>query len=196
MKDDQHERIPPALPARAGSGDREARRELVEASYPLVRRWAFVRVGDDAEADDLTQDVMIRMLDRVHTWNQASLFESWLFAMVRNAATDRGRRRGRHRRFTEEVTLHVSVTPQPAPDPLRDVERAEQREALRTFFEELPTRQREVFDLVELQGLSAREAAEIMGVEAVSVRAHLFKARRTMRARLLEERPAIAEEYR
>ena len=65
---------------------------------------------------------------------------------------------------------------------------------VKAFFRELPLRQREAFDLVELQGLSSPEAAQRLGIEPVSVRANLFKARKALRARILEARPELAED--
>ena len=67
---------------------------------------------------------------------------------------------------------------------------------VRTFFGELPPRQREVFDLADLQGLPSTEIAARLGIEPVSVRAHLFKARRALRARILEAHPLLAEDVR
>jgi RNA polymerase sigma factor (sigma-70 family) len=61
------------------------------------------------------------------------------------------------------------------------------------LFAELPQRQREIFDLVDLQGLSPAEAADRTGMKAVSVRASLFKARKTIRARILASHPSYRE---
>ena len=58
-----------------------------------------------------------------------------------------------------------------------------------------PTPEREVFDLGDLQGLTSVEIAERLGIEPVSVRAHLFKARRALRARILEHHAELAEEW-
>ena len=65
-----------------------------------------------------------------------------------------------------------------------------------TFFDGLPTKQREVFDLVELQGLKAAEVAELLGLEASTVRVHLLRARRTIRSKVLERHPEFVEDYR
>ena len=67
---------------------------------------------------------------------------------------------------------------------------------VKAFFRELPDKQREAFDLVELQGLKASEAAVLLGLEASTVRVHLLRARRTIRAKVLEQHPALAEDYR
>jgi DNA-directed RNA polymerase specialized sigma24 family protein len=66
---------------------------------------------------------------------------------------------------------------------------------LDVLFQELPWRQREVFDLVELQGFDAAHVAELLDIEPVTVRAHLFKARRRLRASILETRPELVEDF-
>ena len=65
-----------------------------------------------------------------------------------------------------------------------------------TFFNALPSKQREVFDLVELQGLKAADVADMMGLEASTVRVHLLRARRTIRSKVLERYPEFAEDCR
>jgi len=71
---------------------------------------------------------------------------------------------------------------------------SEAAEVARSFFSQLPERQREVFDLVELQGYTAVEAAEMLAMSASTVRVHLLRARRTLRARIMERHPALAED--
>ncbi len=186
--------ISPKLIGEAKSGDRDALARLVEAAYPLVKRWALVQTGDPSDADDLAQDVMIRMIRKLDTWTAESRFESWLYAMVRNAALDGFRKQKRKRRAAHDPRVWEALIPSSAPDPGLAVEAGELRIMLNTFFEELPNRQRELFDLVELQGFSAVEAAELTGVEPVTVRAHLFKARRRIRSRILEQEESGPEE--
>jgi RNA polymerase sigma-70 factor (ECF subfamily) len=61
---------------------------------------------------------------------------------------------------------------------------------------ELPARQREVFDLCDLQGRTPAEIAEMLGMKAVSVRANLFKARAAIRRKILLTHPRYAAEAR
>ncbi len=75
------------------------------------------------------------------------------------------------------------------------ISRSEAAEVARAFFSQLPERQREVFDLLELQGYNATEAAEMLGMSASTVRVHLLRARRTLRARIMEQHPALAEDF-
>lgn len=187
-------RISTRLVSLARKGDEAALRELVESAYPMVRRWALVQTGDPADAEDLTQDVLVTMIRKLQTFHGDARFESWLYALTRNAALDRHRRTARARRSEDDPRTEREMKPSRPPDPARALAESELRTTLLELFRRLPERQREVVDLVELRGLSAAEAAELMGVEPVSVRAHLFKARRSLRSLILAERPELAEE--
>ena len=193
MSDDTHE-IPRELVLRARNGDEAALERLVGAAHPLVHRWALVHTGDPTEADDLTQEVLIRMIRHLHSFHGHARLGTWLYSVTRNAATDRHRRAGRRVRITEHPATREALVPAGSEDPAQALERRELRAMLGTFFDELPERQREIFDLVELQGRSAGDVADLLGLEPVSVRAHLFKARRRLRARILERRPELAED--
>jgi RNA polymerase sigma-70 factor (ECF subfamily) len=74
-------------------------------------------------------------------------------------------------------------------DPGARVDRERMTTFIRHFFRELPARQREVFDLVDLQGHDPAEVAEMIGLKAGTVRANLFKARASIRAHILELHP-------
>lgn len=186
--------IGPDLVARARDGDPEALSELVTLAYPTVRRWALVRTGDPTEADDLTQDVLVHVIERLDRYRGTSRFTTWLYAVTRNAAADRFRRGGRRRRLEDDPRTATEVTAEPAPTPDEGLRTSHIRDVVRTFFAELPPRQREIFDLADLQGLTSVQIAERLGIEPVSVRANLFKARRVLRARILERHPELLED--
>ena len=65
---------------------------------------------------------------------------------------------------------------------------------LETFLRELPHRQREVFDLIELQGMPTKMVARLIGIRTASVRGSLLKARRTLRRRILAAWPDVRED--
>lgn len=188
-------KIDSALVSRAQAGDEGALRELVTRAYPMVHRWALVRTGDPTEADDLTQDVLVQLVQRLSTYHHEATFTTWLYRVTRNASLDRHRRSERRRRAQESPQVVDSTLREPPPDPGDMADRSDLMRVVRTFFEELPPRQREVFDLGDLQGLTSVEIAERLGIEPVSVRAHLFKARRALRARILEHHAELAEEW-
>jgi len=182
------------LATRAREGDDVALAELVEKAAPVVRRWALVQTNDAADADDLTQDVLMRIVQRHENLPEPERFGAWLYRVTRNAATDRLRRRARRRdavQFEGGPDTFVSSSP----DPVQDAARGELRSRLDALFRELPRRQREVFDLVELSGIPAVEAAAILDIRPASVRANLLKARRKLRRRILEDWPDVAEDW-
>ncbi len=85
----------------ARQGDPQALRSLVLVAHPLVRRWALVQTGDPADADDLTQDVLVHMIRRLDRFEGRSAFTTWLYAVTRNAARDHQRARARRERMAE-----------------------------------------------------------------------------------------------
>jgi RNA polymerase sigma-70 factor (ECF subfamily) len=184
------------LVRKARDGDTAALRDLVTYAYPTVRRWALVHTGDPSEADDLTQDVLVQMIRRLGTYRGSSAFGTWVYAVTRNAAADRRRRANRRAHLKVDPGALVNLRPDVGESPDRAVDRARLGSLLRTFFDELPARQREVFNLADLQGFTSPEIAEMLGIEPVSVRAHLFKARRTLRVRILSANPDLVEDFR
>ena len=114
--------------------------------------------------------------------------------MTRNAAADRFRQRARQRHAVDSENILSGAVADNA-DPVGDAERSELGDLLKASFRDLPRRQREVFDLVELQGIPATQAAEILGIRATSVRGNLFKARRNLRRRILDVWPDVREDW-
>ena len=184
------------LVASARAGDEAALRALIRGAYPLVRRWSLVHLGDVVEADDLTQDVIVQMIQKLERFDGTSRFQTWLYAVTRNAARDRLRARGRRARAELDPRTWEALLPDAPSDPSQVGEVTLLRQSLEAFLRDLPDRQREILDLVDLQGMSAAEAAELMGIEPTTVRVHLFRARRHLRTRILEVRPELAERNR
>jgi len=169
--------------------------DLIDATAPHVRRWALVQTGDPTEADDLTQEVLIRMIRNLDALPAPPRLAGWLYTVTRNAAADRFRQRARQRQAAESERVLAEAVADGA-TPAGDAERGELGKLLQTSFRELPRRQREVFDLVELQGIPTTKAAEILGIRPTSVRGNLFKARRNLRRHILAVWPDVEEDWR
>ena len=185
--------IPGQLLVRARDDD-AALRDLIDAIAPPVRRWALVQTGDATEADDLTQEVLIRMIRNLDALPQPPRLAGWLYTVTRNAAADRFRSRSRQRTASDSAEI-LETAASDAPNPASEVARGELSDLLQSSFRRLPRRQREVFDLVELQGVPATQAAEMLGIRATSVRGNLFKARRNLRRQILAAWPDVQEDW-
>ncbi|MFN2637422.1 MAG: RNA polymerase sigma factor [Gemmatimonadaceae bacterium] len=180
------------LASLAAAGDDSAFTSLVIRYQPAVFRWALMFARDADEAEDLTQESFVLMHRGLRYYRSDGSLEAWLYRITKRAALQLRRKTRRRSR--------LSLSPSARPvrdvyttDPGGRVDRERIAEIIRELFTDLPLRQREVFDLVDLQGLSPEEAAERTRMKPVTLRAHLFKARRAIRARILATHPGYGE---
>lgn len=186
--------ISPALLQRARGGDTAALEEMVTRLYPVVRRWAYVHTGDAVDADDLTQDVLVQIVERLPTYRGDAAFGTWVWSVTRNAATDAGRKRTRRARILDRGEADALVRPSPPPDPAAAAEARWTARLLGAFLGELPERQRQVLDMADLQGMTSPEIGDRLGIAPASVRVHLLRARRALRAWILDHHPDLVPE--
>lgn len=176
----------------AAAGDDDAFRELVREVYPTLRRWALARTGNPDDADDVVQRTLIRMHRGLEDFSGEGRLTTWLYRILANAAIDLQRSRdagGARSRDSGDGSTS------PWPDPVRTVHAGRMAAAVRDFFNALPPRQREVMELVDHEGLRPVDVADMLGIEPVSVRANLFKARRAVRGAMLARYPELTEGY-
>ena len=173
------------------SGDHSAFAKLVTRVQARVQSWAMRFADDPDEADDIAQGVLIGLERGVRQYRGRSRFSTWLFAVTRNAAFNHRREDVRRAALRAERDMPGRTSAE-----VRDThdERAAASLVLR-YFDELPPRQRQIFELVDLRGESPVDVARTLGMRPVTVRAHLFKARRAIRARLLELHEPFMSEF-
>jgi RNA polymerase sigma-70 factor (ECF subfamily) len=184
----------PFLIRQARAGDPSAFERLAGSYRDRIYRWALVRTGDEDDAEDATQEALVRLHRGLEKFDGRSRFETWLYSVVRSATADVQRRKAKSLRLRERFAAWGSL--ETATDPIPVVDGLEVRRVgglVRVFLEALPARQREAMDLVDLQGVPQAEAAERLGVSPGTVRTHLFRGRRAIRARLLAAEPGIEE---
>ena len=175
------------LAVRARKGEREALGRLAGALRPLICRWALVMTGDPHDAEDVAQIVLMKMLASMEGFDGRSRVTSWVYRITRNASLDHQRSRRQDQRLAEKAEWSARAETPRLDDPLDDIEMKRTLRLIRTLLGELPMRQREVFDLVDLQGLKPREAADLLEMNPNTLRVHLFRARRSMRKEMLAQ---------
>lgn len=181
-----------ALIERARRGSTAAFEQLTALVHGRVRRWAGRLTGDPDDAEDVAQLVLLRLHANLDAFEGRSRLTTWLYRMTRNVALSRRRKERRRAALLARAPSDPDVSG-PSTDTNTDAERI--GELVRFHARRLSRRQREVFDLADLQGKTAGEIAEQLGVEPVTVRVTLLKARRAIRLRMLEAHPELLEEY-
>ncbi|MCZ6916562.1 MAG: RNA polymerase sigma factor [Gemmatimonadetes bacterium] len=182
--------IPGALVGAARAGDELAMESLLRLLYPLVSRWIRVKTGSPEDAEDVTQEVMLRIGKYIDRFDGRAKVTTWAYQITANEVADHYRRCSGGAPPEHEAS--VPATPAMAAEEIDDRTAAE---LVKTFFEALPGKQREVFDLADLQGFRASEVADMLGMNAATVRTHLFRARRVIRKKILEFNPELVEAY-
>ena len=148
--------------------------EIIEL-LPRLRRFARTLVGNPHDADDLVQIAIERALARSEQLRADAPLAGWMFGILRNAWIDETRGRVRRNRLFAPEELGAQVA-----DPMggRQAESLVVQEAVAR----LSAEQREVIGLVLIEGLSYREAADILGVPVGTVTSRLARAREIGRA--------------
>jgi RNA polymerase sigma-70 factor (ECF subfamily) len=176
-----------ALVTRSVTGDEAAFVVIVERFKPLVFRWAVALCGDADDAEDITQEVFLRVHRKLATFRGDGPVEGWLYRITRRVLL-RTRRKSARKPQTGNPSLDVYTT-----DPGARIDRQRAVDLIRAIAAELPMRQREVFVLCDLEGRTPSEAALLLGLKDVSVRASLFKARASIRRNMLKSHPHYRE---
>lgn len=167
---------------RSGVDREESARRLDAELRPRLRRYFRASGFTDTEVEDLVQEALLRVFRSVGGLREEERFLPWLFVLARNLARTAGaaRRREQERR-AEGVDLEAvagAVEPHPASRARARLARVQQVLGV------LPEQQRRCLILVARDGLSYREAADLLGLSALTVRNHLAAARRRLRAEL------------
>ena len=152
-----------------------------------VYRLARYSVGNREEAQDITQEVLVRLwrnLDRVDT---ASVWP-WLVRVTRNAAIDSLRRRGSYRAVVAEDPEDAAALRQASarPGPERETETADFRRHLEDALREVAEPYRSIVILREIEQLQYEEIATAMGMPLNTVKVYLHRGRRMLRTKLRE----------
>lgn len=163
------------LLAQIRTGDREAFGRLVDRHYELVYRVAFKWCGNQADAEDIAQEVTMKLAGAIAGFEGRSAFTSWLYRLTLNATRDFQRARGRHDVKTAAFAEMQALTEEPVSLP------DEQDSDLWQAVAGLPDKQRDAIMLVYSEELSHAAAAEIMGCKESTVSWHIHEAKKKLK---------------
>lgn len=154
----------------------DLRHGLIEL-LPRLRRLARALAGQATDADDLVQVAVERALRHAYQWRPNARLDAWVFGILRNAWLDelRSRRRRAQVFVPEEAGEHVGDA---------TIERQSDAMSVAAAMATLPDEQREVVALVLVEGLSYREASDVLEVPVGTVTSRLARARAALQQRL------------
>jgi RNA polymerase sigma-70 factor (ECF subfamily) len=162
----------------ARRGDRGAVDELLARYEPAIYRFGLRMCGDEESAREVLQETMLAAFRHLPGFRGDAALSTWLYQIARSCCIKA--RRGA--RPTTTLDEHV---PDPAPAPDLQVHAREIGAALATAIAALPTDQREVLVLRDVEGLSAEEAARVIGIEVGALKSRLHRARMALRESLV-----------
>jgi RNA polymerase sigma-70 factor (ECF subfamily) len=175
-----HEQLDSEIVRQIQSGEAAAFDELMRRYKRPVINFIFRMLGNAQDADDVAQDVFVRVYQNLDTWRPETKFSTWLFASARHAAIDRIRWRSRHRTESIESAPEIVASSGTA----EDVSAHEIGDQIAAAVAKLPEDQRTAVVLSEYQGMSYAEIAGVMRCSEKSVESRLYRAKQTLRTAL------------
>lgn len=155
--------------------------ERIESLYRRfhdnLKRFILHRVSDEAAAEDLLQEVFLRIHSRIDSLVDSSRVESWVFQIARNLIIDYYRSKKETEQIDESA---LSVEPEPEADASEHL-----APAIREFINELPEPYREALILTEFEGISQKELAERLGLSFSGAKSRVQRARAMLKDMLM-----------
>lgn len=176
-----------ALMALIAAGNEDAFAELVGRHQHAVVGTVAKMLGDPVEAEDLAQQVFLRVWKSARRYQPTAKFTTWLFTITRNLVFNESRRRARHREVSIDALEHGPATlPQheAAGRPDEELLQDELRRAVDAAIATLPENQRLAVVMRRYQETPYETIAEVLGTSVPSVKSLLFRARESLRVQL------------
>ncbi|MEP6508961.1 MAG: RNA polymerase sigma factor [Gemmatimonadales bacterium] len=162
----------------AGAGNGSAFEALYHEHLPQIYGLCLRMTGDESMAADLTQDIFIRIWKQLSSF-QGGNFGGWIYTLGRNVILNDQRAR---KRFAALVTFEDDVAAVEPPGPRISRETAL---TISSAIETLPPRGQVVFRMHDVEGYSAEEIGEFLGLSPATVRVHLHRSRKRLASVLL-----------
>jgi RNA polymerase sigma-70 factor (ECF subfamily) len=168
----------------ARSGDDTALEELLVRHEQQVYRFGLHMCGSEEDAKEVLQETLLAAFRGLHTFRGDAALSSWLYQVARTHCFRlRRRRAGEPSKLQplDAATAHVA-SEDAAPDMVSHARQV--GELLQTAILALPEAWREVLILRDVEGLTAEDAARVVGIEVRALKSRLYRARRQLREHL------------
>lgn len=178
---------------RVRDGDEDAFAEIVAAYQNRLIGIFYHMLRDQEAAEDLAQDVFLRIYRARHGYKPTAKFSTWLFRIANNLASNSRRSKGRRKEVPLNLRDSGPLGPRPeeklvaeksALMPTRQLDKSETREHVRAALDELNERQRLAVLLHKFEEMSYADIGDAMGMSPAAVKSLLSRARENLRGQL------------
>jgi RNA polymerase sigma factor (sigma-70 family) len=191
-KDTQNQGSDEALLVLYANGDPDAARLLAQRLVPRVLGYATRLLGDRAEAEDIAQEVMLRLWRAAPEWRSGEAqVSTWVYRVAANLCTDRLRS---VKRKGAQALDAVAEPEDGAPTVLSAMIVADRQAALQAALAQLPDRQREAVVLRHIEGLANPQIADVMQIGVEAVESLISRGKRALTAALAGRRHELGYE--
>ena len=162
--------------------------EFREHIWPFkdrLYRLALRVVGDSAEAEDVVQEVLVKIWRQEKDLSVINNIEAWCLRLTRNHAIDKLRGGYRKRKADLEDAPPLTTSTTDRPD--RQAEWSDTFSHIRKLIAQLPEKQRVVIHLRDIEGHSYQEIADSLEITMAQVKTNLFRARKAIREKLIKQ---------
>jgi RNA polymerase sigma-70 factor (ECF subfamily) len=169
------------LITKAGRGDRDSFREIYQRASGYVYTLAYRVTNTKHDAEEVTQDVFLKIHHSLNSFKFESSFKTWLYRIAVNTALNHAKKRSRvTTREVEEVFENPATVTQP--DAAKGLEAGETEHQLKILLDQLNPDQRACIVLREIEGVDYQGIANSLGININTVRSRLKRARETLMA--------------
>lgn len=174
---------------RVKQGDEAAFKTIVETWQKMVYSTALGIVHNEADAEDIAQEVFVKVYHSIHTFKGDAKFSTWLYRVTVARAIDHERKKKSKKRFAFVTSLFGDsgeeiIHPADFNHPGVSLDKKETTAILFAAVKQLPEKQRIAFTLNKLEGLSHAEVSDIMKTTVTAVELLVHRAKANLRKKL------------
>lgn len=161
----------------------EAFKTRVLPTKDKLYRFAYKMLGDSEEAQDIVQEVFVKVWNKRDEMDKLENMEAWCMRVTRNMSLDK--LKSKKRKLTDSLDQTMEVSMGDKVTPYRSTEMNDMMQNIGRYIASLPEKQKQVIQLRDVEGYSYKEIGDILEIDINQVKVNLFRARKSVRDNLL-----------
>ncbi len=155
-------------------------RKLVELTSPFAFSVALRMLGDEDQARDVVQETLVTIWQKLEKIKSAEVYKTWIYRIVVNKCYDHMRKTKRNPEFNASEATWLMISNSISQGPSAELENNDISKIINVLTQKLSSKQKAVFVLSDLEGMTNDEISEITGLSKSAVKANLYHARKSI----------------